>query len=393
MKTRRYPYDINLQSLFGFADKQEGDIGLELEVEGVGIPLEGIGSPWQVVEDHSLRAPPGGAAREYRYRKSVPREGVPKSLVTLSTAFGKAKVNWSYRTSVHVHLNARQMSVRELYNMFTSYITLENVLSEYAGGLGRCGNLFCLRASDAENIVDNLVNALKEDDLGGYFHDNNLHYAGMNVNALLGKGSIEFRAMKGNLDTPFIQSWINTLLNLRDASKNYRDPRAVIEDLSARGVDGFIENLLPLDVMKSIKGQPGYRTSIMDGMRLAQEVAYAVEWPEKKEEKVPIEDKALKPKKRQNLFDEFADLQEQNEPRDDLDVWRQQVAAAVAERPPARPLGGAVQFQNIRPRVRLPVDFGNVLRNPEAEQAQDGDLGVIAGRNVIRQNGNWQWRN
>lgn len=276
--------DLPVSSLFRLdraGPPQLGDIGIEVEVEGWRLPARVAGGRWSVKTDNSLRPPVDGTAYEYITNGAIPYPDVPAVLTELSTALAGAKFQWSNRTSVHVHVNVSHMSFRQMINFMALYTSFEEVLAEYAGGLKRSGNLFCVRAVDAEENIDAVARSLAVGTLDG-FYDDNLHYAGMNVNSVTQRGSIEFRAMGGNLDIPFIQSWIDTLYKLREKAKTFENPREVVTQLSALGPVEFMSQCLPDEVALKCRMQPELFPRVFDGVRLAQELAYACDWPEPK---------------------------------------------------------------------------------------------------------------
>lgn len=270
--------------------RQTGDIGIEVEVEGMRLPNRIPGGRWQVKHDGSLRAPVGGAAYEYVTIGAIPYADVKSVLGELKEAMVGAEPRWSNRTSVHIHVNVSDMSFRDTINFMALYTTFEDILTEYAGGLRRSGNLFCVRAVDAEENIDTIVRSLQSESVDGFF-DDNLHYAGMNIHSITQRGSLEFRAMAGNIDTEFIRSWIDALYSLREKAKTYNDPREVVTALSHTGPIEFMRECLPAAVVAQCRTQPELFPRLFDGVRLAQEIAYAREWGPK----VAFKTKTVKP--------------------------------------------------------------------------------------------------
>src|SRR3546814_21174594 len=91
------------------------------------------------------------------------------------------------------------LTMTQLYSFMTVYLILENVLVGWCGH-SRCGNLFCLRASDAEWLLTSIRAAAEGRTFKHSLHSDNLRYASMNVKALGDYGSLEFRTMHGNRD-------------------------------------------------------------------------------------------------------------------------------------------------------------------------------------------------
>lgn len=295
MSRLRFHHNLTVTSLLNISSKKQkkGDVGIEIECEGINLPNE-IKDYWNVVNDGSLRAPdePRGAALEYVLKTPVAHKDSRKALELLRDAMADSRLVWSYRTSVHVHINVQQLTLKQLYSFFTLYITLEDLLSEYAGGLERMGNLFCLRAYDAEGIIDTLRRAIRDDNLE-LFRDDNLHYAGMNVQALYKYGSVEFRAMRGNLDIDLISSWIDTLIGLRELACKYDNPTEIPVRLSELGLNGFLRSHLPEQVFNAVILYDDLHNRLYEGMRLAQNIAYGVEWRTDKPEEKPKSEKSL----------------------------------------------------------------------------------------------------
>ena len=288
MRNRNWPIDVPINQLMTWRDLVNGDVGIEIEVEGTNLPAPGTQiALWTIKEDHSLRAPRGGACWEYVTHGAIPEADVPNALTNLQGALANSTPRWSYRTSVHVHINVRHMTLRQIYNFMALYYTLEDPLHEWAGGLERCGNLFCQRAVDSEDLIDRLTNALADDRFTAAIQGQGLHYSGLNYSALLKFGSLEFRAMRGNMNVQRIQAWINTLLNLRRLAMVYEHPRAIVEDMSGRGVTGFIHHLVDPYIQPELSRLEHLDERVFNGMRLAQELAYCVPWPSKSEAKMP----------------------------------------------------------------------------------------------------------
>src|SRR3546814_18812942 len=97
------------------------------------------------------------------------------------------------------------LTMTQLYSFMTVYLILENVLVGWCGH-SRCGNLFCLRASDAEWLLTSIRAAAEGRTFKHSLHSDNLRYASMNVKALGDYGSLEFRAMRGTREMDWIYS-------------------------------------------------------------------------------------------------------------------------------------------------------------------------------------------
>lgn len=251
----------------------KGDVGVEIEVEGKRLPK--IDKFWKMEQDGSLR---GEENIEYVLRKPSTLNQLAIALKFLDKAYrdNDAVVDDSVRAGVHVHVNVQGLNIVELYNFMTLYLILEEVLVEFCGET-REGNLFCLRASDADYLIYRLVRAAQRRRFRELV-DDNLRYASMNVKALGTYGSLEFRAMRGTRDLDVIQTWANIIVGLREHAKTYTDPTDIVNGFSEGEVDGFLVRALGDNAELFKKGD--YRLKLMRGMRQAQDVAFCCKWQE-----------------------------------------------------------------------------------------------------------------
>lgn len=269
-------YNRPLASYVGAWDHAVADgreIGIEIETEGRNLPRDGI-TGWVIHTDGSLR----GESAEYVFRQPEARGLVPTRLATLSGRIRElgSIVNDSYRTSVHVHLNARNMLLKQVYNQVLLYIIFEDVLAEIAGK-DRIGNLFCLRAKDAEFFLEQLRAAMSSDNIGILNHDN-LRYSAVNPRALFVHGSLEFRSFRGTTDIRLIQQWVDLLFAIKDAAVRFANPISIVQDLSTLGPEGFAASIFTRGQIASF--ERGWQDKVYAGVQLIQHCAYVHDWIE-----------------------------------------------------------------------------------------------------------------
>lgn len=281
-----------LKEIFPVANNYAGEVGIEIEVEGQNLPLA-IGSYWTVTRDGSLR----GESAEYVLTKPIKRDNVKPYLTYLAKQMKDtgAVLKMSTRTSVHVHVNMNNRSLVQCYTFMTLYLIFEDLLTEYAGPARR-GNVFCLRASDAEAFVTELCNYARKQ-LWNPDPDM-FRYTALNVCAIQKFNSIEFRALRGTMEVDVIQTWVNILLALKDAAAEFDNPQEIIQGFSMGGAEGFINRVLP-EHAHIFKRMDNWRDRMLENMRLAQEIAYATDWKEPENKKLgrmfPVEDGQPKP--------------------------------------------------------------------------------------------------
>jgi hypothetical protein len=277
--------------------EKKGEVGVEIEVEGTNLPQGDI-PYWKCEHDGSLR----GEAIEYVLKQPVARDNIPRIMETLNDAFHAADAEAKYtgRAGVHVHINVQQLTMVQVMNFLCLYLTFEEILVNWCGP-DRRGNLFCLRGSDADFLISAIRDAARTSSWRGLNTDR-LRYASVNVRALASYGSLEFRAMRSTLDSKDIEDWTGFLLRLKDVAQEYDNPQDVVADVSIKGPERMF-----LDIFGEGSGLNFSYESIMEGVRMAQHIAYAVpDWSMGEYEKFLAELGPIDPK--YNFFQEFTEL-------------------------------------------------------------------------------------
>jgi hypothetical protein len=251
--------------------RKDGDLGVEIELEGEGFERFGLmpGADWRVEHDGSLR----GDAVELVLRDPLAFEDMQRA-VALVQDFVKRNRMTVYdtgRAGVHIHVNVQQCSMAQVYNMIMLYCIFEDQLTELCGEY-RDGNLFCLRFKDAEALIDILRHAAVQSDKD-LFRTDDIRYAALNINSLPRYGSLEFRAMRSTVDTEKLSVWAGILLNIREVAKRFDNPQEIIMAFSAESprklYDMVFEqfpNIVPFD-----------EDSMRNGMRRAQHIAFSTD--------------------------------------------------------------------------------------------------------------------
>jgi hypothetical protein len=250
----------------------EGDLGIEIEVEGVSLPAP-VG-PWIREEDGSLR---GQESAEYVLSEPCSLAGVGSALSLLEEAYhhNNTKVDDTVRAGVHVHVNAQDLTIPQLGNFLCLYLILEDALVQLCGE-GRQGNLFCLRTKDAAGGLAKIVQSFSRGRWEAFGQDD-LRYSSYNVKALATYGSLEFRAMRGTRDLSKIYDWAKLLLGLREKAKTYHSPVEIIKGYSDGELSGFLRHVLGEEA-KTLLAMPDIGKLVKDGMRRAQDLAFLVDW-------------------------------------------------------------------------------------------------------------------
>lgn len=249
------------------------EIGVEIEVEGKELMDDNPQYYWKVAHDGSLRVlEPDDRAVEYVFRKPLDRATTLKALEYLEKKLADATIFESDRTSVHIHLNASDLPMIDVYKWLTLYFIFEPVLQKYCGD-SRMGNHFALAGVDSDFVVTSLVNSLKDCQIPST--NNDMRYAACNYTALGKFGTLEFRAHEGTVSSERIWKWISILLAIKDAAISYPNPKEIVGEFSRRGPMDFAEVTFGRDLMEIL---PINGADLFEGARLAQEIAYGFEW-------------------------------------------------------------------------------------------------------------------
>lgn len=221
----------------------KGEVGIEIEAEGQHLRV--IDSDFWITEkDGSLRGAFPESAAEYVLRKPIPRGLVGAALDELIECQKDATLSFSFRTSVHIHINVGDLTEEQLRCFTYAYALLEEPLINFFGK-ARKANRFCLRIQDAERELLYLQDFYERglEVLKGVGGDE-IRYSAMNLAALYKYGSLEFRAMRGTLDKGVIQNWISALLAVKDWSIKQETPKQIFDHFQTVGPDAFLMEVL-----------------------------------------------------------------------------------------------------------------------------------------------------
>ena len=268
-----------------------GDFGIEIEVEGQNLP--DIATPyWTSVPDGSLRN-----GKEYIFTKPASLELVPKLLHNLKDLFVKSNaiLQFSFRTSVHVHMNVQECTTDEVLNIIYTYLLLEAPLMNFCGE-SRKGNRFCLRMEDAEGLLLQLAHLFQRGDDGIRYLDRDVvRYSALNIEALVKFGSLEFRAMEGTLDIERLTTWCTVLHKIREFATKMKSPDEIYNLYAKQDTLTFMENIFqelsPKFTYENVVGdiQRSFSLSIDLPFSYLQEKKKILKEIKKKEFKEPIE--------------------------------------------------------------------------------------------------------
>lgn len=253
---------------------QDEEVGIEIEFEGRNLVPRSHVTGWAFTRDGSLRTTDEHPeAVEIRFDRPRFVKEVPILLAGLRQALedNKAVIADSGRCGIHVHVNCQNMTFNQVMCFSLLYLIFEEALVRFSGP-SREDNLFCLRAKDSPAIVDALYMAWE----GGSPYplvSNGYRYSSINHNPLSTFGSVEFRSLATRSSyVKDILNWVELLIRVRDASRKFETPRQIVEALSGMGGRQFSQEVFH-DSLELIDW-PGLEISVMDGVRLIQDIAF-----------------------------------------------------------------------------------------------------------------------
>jgi Putative amidoligase enzyme len=214
-------------------------IGIEVEIENLKVYeadyLPNFMDFWNITKDGSLRNT--GAELV-----SVPLRGI-----NIAGALGYldhflTKIypghDFSHRCGIHVHVNCRNLTVRQVNNIIYVYLCLENVLFDQFVKNERAGNSFCMPVTDV--FVGKRYHACK--------------YQALNRKCLSELGTLEFRHLRGTRDIVQIRKWIKIITNLVKyaSNKTYEEIFETIQNLNTiSNYEQFVREVIgPNDFVK-----------------------------------------------------------------------------------------------------------------------------------------------
>lgn len=261
----------------------DGDYGIEIECEGENISPINKGF-WNSEADGSLRGAYPDSACEFVLKKPIVLAQVPAALDQLIEHEAEARFKFSFRTSVHVHVNAQKLEYVQLLNLIYTYLLLEQPLVNFCGQ-ERKANRFCLRLRDAEGLLDTVESMFSQGHQAlRFIVGDKIRYASINLGALNKYGSVEFRAMRGNMDKAIIIPWVEMLDAIKKYAIKAKNPKAIHERFREIGSLAFLEEVLGADRAAMV-------TNLMTEYEMNESYSLSIDLPyayvEQEEEKAP----------------------------------------------------------------------------------------------------------
>ncbi len=247
--------------------------GVEVEIEGknLGVPNQAV---WKSIHDGSLRGVfPHGCA-EHVFAKPLPYDASVKAIDHLIATMDKpeTEVNFSFRTSVHVHTNVMDLERDQILSIIYTYLLLEEPLINFCGE-GRKANRFCLRLRDAEGFLDFLVQAFRTNEWWRS-EGNAYRYASINIESLKKYGTLEFRGMRGTLERDVLVNWLRILDAVRTYGLKNNNPKDIHKKFMEIGPRAFMVEVLG-EELAGILVYPGIDMDMAMSLSLSLDLPFA----------------------------------------------------------------------------------------------------------------------
>lgn len=199
--------------------------GIEVEVENVPTPrvYGKYQTYWNMTTDGSLR----NNGVEF-VSLPIRMDQIEGALKQLDMCLPLTR-DFSPRTSVHIHMNVRDMTISQINSLVLLYTMVENFMFSFAGE-SRKNNVFCIRLQDTAYVTH-----MQQ------FRDNTYEvvrswnkYTALNLAPIFDKGTVEFRHMRGTLDVITLLNWVNFIACLKTYAKTHspRHIREKVEELN-----------------------------------------------------------------------------------------------------------------------------------------------------------------
>ena len=246
-------------------------IGVEIELENFNTRPDRGFKYWNIVGDGSLRN--NGA--ELVMLHPTCGTGIKGAFTELKKFLGdNPQFDANERTSVHCHVDVRDMDVHQVFKMMLAYLVFEGSLYHVAGPSRRESN-FC----PPIGICDQALQIIGQMDSHGERYERDrleMHigqfgkYCGVNFNSIPRFGSLEFRMHEGTVDVDRIERWCNTLLCLKQVGREEAFvPAQLPEIMSNEGPASLCEKIFGA-YSGPLLEDPNFEDNCYEGIRNAE---------------------------------------------------------------------------------------------------------------------------
>jgi hypothetical protein len=256
--------------------RKAGEAGIEFEVEFKGrVPF--VPDGWVMHDDQSLRGMGGEYVTDGPILLDEKRHDIVKPM--LDEIMKSDPILDSPRTSVHVHMNMIKMTPVQIWTAIVAYWLCEPLLFKFCGQ-EREGNLFCLRLSDAEGIIPMCLADINANyPFTSLLENDQVRYAGLNINALRKFGSIEFRGMRGVYDYETVDAWLLACKSIAYSPGNlFSNPEHMLDQFYKMEKPEFLAQIFGAKFRDTLCSYPDWYDMLEEGAMCVLPLAYDVDW-------------------------------------------------------------------------------------------------------------------
>lgn len=258
MKTIQEIFELNRQA----GDKN--NFGVEIELENIDkrVLVDG----WRDEHDGSLRH----LGREFVFNNPQNLKASEKLLQGLYDAFKGLGVKplASNLTSTHIHIDVRDLNVKQLIDFIACILIVEPDLMN-ASGKDRQNNYFALSTSESEHRLADLMKVKDAKSLKLFVLTQvrkDARYCGINFNSLMRYGSLEIRYLAGQEDPRNVMPWLTFYTHLKDFARHGVNFNELFMTISEHGT-ATIRQLFEPPFELTQEG-------LLEGLRNAQDIVY-----------------------------------------------------------------------------------------------------------------------
>jgi hypothetical protein len=233
-------------------------VGIEIEVEGIKNSLV-LPAFWIQEGDGSLR----NSGKEFKTHPLMPEEAF-KALAMLWTVIGKtaASADFSWRTSIHIHLNALSLETDEFKRLVLLNLLFEDLFFQLVG-IEREQSPFCVPLTRSV-LMQSLSQFFKQKSgvkqlysvwaSGGQQYK----YSATNFARLGDIGTVEFRNLGGTKNLPLVCAWLTVILQLYRAAVELSTNELLTKIInlnSTKQYDAFVKEIFGVEIAKMLPSE------------------------------------------------------------------------------------------------------------------------------------------
>lgn len=237
-------------------------MGIEIELEEVNnYPDVESSTLWSLTSDGSLR---GRHSVEYVLSRPMASYSLDKALKYLPTKIKGFEP--SERTSLHLHINVRDLTIAQLNSFIMIYLMIEPLLFNQLPK-ERKESIFCLPLHKTVPTCRAIANSIRAR-LNGRNVGRN---SALNFNAVQKFGTLELRVFQATIDPEEIILYIRLLQQLKLlATELDQDSRQELLDMVCRDGLSWVNHMFPEDVASYLLGNNSDLCMLIRGTRAAQ---------------------------------------------------------------------------------------------------------------------------